>query len=136
MRLRSIAATVLSLLGFGMVAVGLFVFSQLASDSFRVVGLAALPLLIVAVVLSIGLFVIGNLLFLASVRLGGLAPRVLSAPMALTTGVAAVFLGVATLDILGEGRVETAAFGAVATLVVGVVALFYARAFLGLVRGR
>lgn len=59
---------------------------------------------LIYLVITLGMFIVGNIVFIVSSLRGGTVARILSAPMALVDGLAALVVALASLEALGVGR--------------------------------
>ncbi len=125
---RSFVASLASLAGFVGVVASLFLFylglAALSSGS-----LGGLALFAAAVFPAMGLFAVGNLVFLFGASLGSRLSRLLSLPMAVIDGLVALVLAVASLRALSGGEPGAAAVGAVLAVMVGLASYYLFKRF-------
>ncbi|BAN90280.1 hypothetical protein [Aeropyrum camini] len=125
-----VASAIGSILGFLLTVGGVVLLGYVYSEA-RGGGLGALVIFLIYLVITLGMFIVGNIVFIVSSLRGGTVARILSAPMALVDGLAALVVALASLEAFRGGQVGAAVTGGVITLVLLGVTLFYVRRLSG-----
>ena len=130
--LRSLASSLVALIGFILLVLGVGGLVWLSRASLEGAGLGGIVVIIVVVAVSIGFFIIGNIAFFMGASMDGMIARILSIPVTLIDLIASLVVALIAVRALARGEIGLAVFSGVISLILVALTAYYARRALGL----